>query len=73
MTDMNSNENEKEDSKSRPLRRGPKVKIVTTPLKPIDQQSSSSKFRDINEDDDGYHPYCDGPDSGIDYEEDPWI
>lgn len=50
----------------------PKVKIKTTPLKPRPEHSQR-RFRDINEDDDGYHPYCDGPERDLRHEEDPWV
>lgn len=50
----------------------PRVKVETTPLKTKKSSKARPAFRDINEDDDGYHPYCDGPDKGCDFERDPW-
>lgn len=45
-------------------------------LKTVTRQVSSPKaeeyFRDITEDDDGYHPYADVPDTRPLFERDPW-
>lgn len=45
-------------------------------LKPVTRQVSPPKaeecFRDITEDDDGYHPYADVPDTRPLFERDPW-
>lgn len=49
-----------------------KVNVVTTPLISRKPQKEHPAFRDINEDDDGYHPYCDGPEKGCQFERDPW-
>lgn len=49
-----------------------KVNVVTTPLRSRKPDKSRPAFRDINEDDDGYHPYCDGPEKGCQFERDPW-
>lgn len=52
--------------------RQPKVNVVTTPLKKPEVALKKPRFRDINEDDDGYHPYCDGPERPCRFEQDPW-
>ena len=43
-------------------------------VKPLDSKKNEkpSTFRDITEDDDGYHPYADVPDTRPIFEEDPW-
>lgn len=55
------------------------VKPVTTPLPSRDGAARFVKnpvdeplVRDITEDDDGYHPYADAPDTRPLFEEDPW-
>lgn len=41
--------------------------------KPLSSQSANEpQFRDITEDDDGYHPYADVPDTRPLFEENPW-
>lgn len=49
-----------------------KANVVTTPLKSHKPENKHPAFRDINEDDDGYHPYCDGPETNCQFERDPW-
>lgn len=36
------------------------------------KEDSAPQFRDITEDDDGYHPYADLPDTRPLFEENPW-
>ena len=36
------------------------------------EQPATSQFRDITEDDDGYHPYADVPDTRPLFEPNPW-
>lgn len=50
-----------------------KLKPVVKPLD-LDHAEKPIKraFRDITEDDDGYHPYADVPDTRPIFEEDPW-
>lgn len=36
------------------------------------EQPATSQFRDITEDDDGYHPYADVPDTRPLFEPTPW-
>lgn len=62
-----SKESESHGSKNRSMAR-----IVTTPLKGKPSKNATHRFRDINEDDDGYHPFCDGPEQGCEFEKDPW-
>lgn len=52
--------------------RQPRIRVVTTPLRKPESAPKKPRFRDINEDDDGYHPYCDGPEKPCQFERDPW-
>lgn len=49
------------------------LKPVVKPL-PSSQErpANEPRFRDITEDDDGYHPYADVPDTRPLFEENPW-
>ena len=69
---MAKQENADSPGRSRVESKRAKVNVVTTPLKKTGTQDKKSKFRDINEDDDGYHPYCDGPERPCQFERDPW-
>lgn len=58
------------------------LKPITKPLasqqakepvgKSSDPAAKAPRFRDITEDDDGYHPYADVPDMRPLFERDPW-
>lgn len=58
------------------------LKPVTKPLPSQEQKTHANKdnagvantpqFRDITEDDDGYHPYADVPDNRPFFEDNPW-
>ncbi len=49
------------------------LKPVSKPLNTVKSEKPSKPiFRDITEDDDGYHPYADVPDMRPLFEEDPW-
>ena len=52
--------------------RKPKPRTVTTPLNRHDKKAKRPRYRDMNEDDDGYHPYCDRPETNSQFERDPW-
>ena len=46
--------------------------IKTEAAKQGSEQPATSQFRDITEDDDGYHPYADVPDTRPLFEPNPW-
>lgn len=46
--------------------------VVKNPGDSKANSETPKKFRDITEDDDGYHPYADVPDNRPLFEKDPW-
>lgn len=46
--------------------------VETEAAKQGSEQPATPQFRDITEDDDGYHPYADVPDTRPLFEPNPW-
>lgn len=70
-----SDESNQPHDVSRPILRAHDARPYT--LKPVakplsSQPANEPRFRDITEDDDGYHPYADVPDTRPLFEENPW-
>lgn len=61
-----------------PVKKGYVLKPVTKPLRSRKGEEATPSspqrdaVRDITEDDDGYHPYADVPDTRPLFERDPW-